>query len=101
MDWRKGLNAIHTATATNDGFHMHLAVAATDRDAARTAILRSGILKAPSDEGGDYVLDDEIREIPVDEDGRVDLGHPTWIGDPASMLANPGTVEMLSSGANG
>lgn len=94
---------IYSVSATNRGFHKTLAVAASGMDEAASAF--SSHLPCPEDEGGDYVLGDDLVLRARDEDGD----HP----NPGSMsleidretsdriLSQPGRVVMLASGANG
>lgn len=97
------MNTIYTATAANDGFYIALAVAASSADQARE--LFAPCLVAPEDEGGIYTLADDVTARVADEEGD-------YLNDSTSslemdsatadmLLANPGKVEMLDSGANG
>ncbi|GAM01909.1 hypothetical protein [Sphingomonas parapaucimobilis] len=92
------MTTIYTATATNSGFFMALATAADSADAARATFLASDLMNAPADEGGAYTLADDLTARVADEDGDIDLGVTSYIGDPADILAAPGTVELLQSG---
>lgn len=100
---------IFTASATNAGFYLQLAVAADSAEQAREAFLASDLMTAPDDEGGDYTLGDDVAgftlgttEYDVDDalyymdaDGR-----PASF-DTESVLAAEGMVVMLESGGNG
>ena len=92
---------IFTATASNNGFYMGLAVSADSIDAARASFLSSDLMEAPADEGGDYTIYGEIIERMADEDGDIDLGVIDWAGSADDIFAANGEVVMLDSGYNG
>lgn len=94
---------VYSVSATNRGFHKTLAVAATGVDEAASAF--SSHLSSPEDEGGDYVLGDDLVLRTRDEDGdhpndgsmSLEIDRETS----ARILSQPGRVVTLASGANG
>lgn len=94
------MTKIFTATASNDGFYMILAVSADSIDDARASFISSDLM-GTIDDGGDYTIRGEIEERMADEDGDIDLSDINWIGSPNDIFAANGKVVMLDSGYNG
>jgi hypothetical protein len=94
---------VYSVSATNRGFYKTLAVAAAGIDEAASAF--SSHLQCPEDEGGDYVLGDDLVLRTPDEDGdRPNDGSMSLEIDRETsdrILSQPGRVVMLASGANG
>ena len=101
---------IYTASATNNGFYLTFAVAA-DSEASATAAFDAFLDETNAgeseDTGGEYEGGNDVTARLADGDGwyandsttSLDLNSREWAVEEA--LANPGTVVMLDSGANG